>query len=92
MLYTEVIGQKHLRSLSPTAINKQAGQAPSPFWDGGHCPLHQNIAAVKSPLSKHKEGHVTTRFVIKNPFCNNLLQNGWGEHYYNSGRQLQPVL
>ena len=31
-------------------------------------------------------------FCNKNPFCNNLLQNGWGEHYYNSGRQLQPVL
>ena len=25
-------------------------------------------------------------------FCNNLLQNGLREHYYNSGRQLQPVL
>ena len=31
-------------------------------------------------------------FCNKNPFCNNLLQNGLGEHYYNSGRQLQPVL
>ena len=43
-------------------------------------------------FSVHVGKHCYNPFCNKNPFCNNLLQNGLGEHYYNSGRQLQPVL
>ena len=72
--------------------------APGLSWDAALKVTEVELELLSDPdmlliVEKGIRGGVCYNpFCNKNPFCNNLLQNGLVEHYYNSGRQLQPVL